>query len=76
MPHSLLCELGKKLMGLQHVRRLTAYLVTGSCEASTFRSILTKEYPISLEDVVLSVMYVQRLETDGTVVQVEALASL
>ena len=73
---SLLCELGKKLMGLQHVRRLTAYLVTGSCEASTFRSILTKEYPISLEDLVLSVMYVQRLETDGTVVQVEALASL
>ena len=73
---SLLCELGKKLMGLQHVRRLTAYLVTGSCEASTFRSILTKEYPISLEDLVLSVMYVQRLETDGAVVQVEALASL
>lgn len=73
---SLLCELGKKLMGLQHVRRLTAYLVTGSCEASTFRSILTKEYPVSLDHLVLSVMYVQRLETDGAVVQVEALASL
>ena len=74
--NSLLCELGKKLMGLQHVRRLTAYLVTGSCEASTFRSILTKEYPISLEDLVLSVVYVQRLETDSAAVQVEALASL
>ena len=73
---SLLCELGKKLMGLQHVRRLTVYLVTGSCEASTFRSILTKEYPVSLNDLVLSIMYVQRLETDGAAVQVEALASL
>ena len=73
---SLLCELGKKLMGMHHVRRLTVYLVTGLCEASTFRSILTKEYPISLGDLVLSLMYVQRLETDGAVVQVEALASL
>ena len=72
----LVCELGKKLMGLQHVRRLTAYLVTGSCDASIFRSILTKEYPISLDDMVLSVMFVQRLELEGAVVQVEALASL
>mmetsp|Transcript_29067 Transcript_29067/g.84479 ORF Transcript_29067/g.84479 Transcript_29067/m.84479 type:complete len:369 (-) Transcript_29067:330-1436(-) len=73
---ALVCELGKKLMGLQHVRRLTAYLVTGSCDASIFRSILTKEYPISLGDLVLSVMFVQRLEDDIAFVQVEALASL
>ena len=72
----LVCELGKKLMGLQHVRRLTAYLVTGSCDAFIFRSILTKEYPISLDDMVLSVIFVQRLELEGAVVQVEALASL
>lgn len=65
--------------GLQwnHVRRLTVYLVSGKCHASTFRRVLEEynNHNNNTSSMMVSVLYVQQLEEEAAVLQIEAMAS-
>mmetsp|Transcript_65405 Transcript_65405/g.77422 ORF Transcript_65405/g.77422 Transcript_65405/m.77422 type:complete len:319 (-) Transcript_65405:195-1151(-) len=65
--------LGKHDLRWNDVRKLTVYLMVDQCNASVFRNVL-REYPLPTKNVVTTVLYVQRLEDEYAVVQVEAFA--
>ena len=54
------------------IRRLTVYLVSGRCNATTFRNTLDK---MNLQhQPLISILYVQQLEDEDVVLQIEAMA--
>jgi hypothetical protein len=66
--------LSKQDMAWRDVKRLTAYLCTDRCEGTTFRQALS-EYPLTVSSSIVSLMFVQRLEQESAVVEIEVLAS-
>lgn len=61
------------------VHRVTAYLVTGKCDGATFRHALaettTTENNDKSSSQIVSVLFVQQLENEDAILQVEVLAS-
>ena len=66
--------LSKQDMSWSDVKRISAFLVTDRCDGYTFRQALS-EYPWHSESTILSLMFVQRLEQENSIVEVEVLAA-
>jgi len=66
--------LSKQSLGWQHVRKMTAYLVSSKCTAVDFRAVMN-EYPFPKDNSITTVLFVQELEMEHAVVQVEVIAS-
>jgi len=72
-------------MSWKHVRRLTAYIVAGRCEAHAFRRVLQEYTARATADAdaadaitalpLVSILFVQQLEDENALVQVEAIAT-
>jgi hypothetical protein len=72
---SIATSLRKHQMSLQHVRRWTLYLTSRCCKSDFVRA-LRLEYPqIDLQQTMISYFFVQQLEDEHAVVQMEAMAS-
>jgi len=76
---SITTSLGKKLLTWRQVRKMNVSLVsidnvTDSSNSALFRSIM-KEYPISTDKILVSIVFVSRLESEHSHVQVEVLVA-
>jgi len=63
--------LGKHMFSWPNVRNMNVYLVTGSCSAKVFKSVLS-DYPLSPETTIVSILYVQSVENEASCIQIEA----
>jgi len=76
---SITTALGKNLLTWRQVRKMNVSLVsidnvTDSSNSALFRSIM-KEYPISTDKILVSIVFVSRLESEHSHVQVEVLVA-
>ncbi|CAB9502631.1 expressed unknown protein [Seminavis robusta] len=76
----LAANLRNQSLAWQDICRLTVYLVSGKCDASTFRAALQHHLSSLLsntsnQEPLVTILFVQQLESENAVIQVEAMAS-
>jgi enamine deaminase RidA (YjgF/YER057c/UK114 family) len=71
---SIEASLSKHLLSWSDVRKLTVFLVTGECDVNTVR-VVREEYPFPKDHAITTFLYVQRLEIEHSVVQMEVIAA-
>lgn len=71
---SIEASLSKNLLGWSDVRKLTVFLVSGECDIHTVRGVM-EEYPFPKDRAVTTFLFVQRLEIEHAVVQMEVIAA-
>lgn len=67
-------SLSKNRLSWSDVRKLTVFLVLGECNIHTVRGVM-EEYPFPKDRAVTTFLFVQRLEIEHAVVQMEVIAA-